>query len=299
MLNKYTLEYMVAASIAIIMGMTALARLSHLHMQDDPGASSASINAGEAGASASSTASLSSSALQVSRDDVVHVSMSDGREIDVQSKLYARRIFVYFSVVMACVNLSMGLYSVSWQPIMVNSFGATGQTLGVIYEIISVVAVIPPLLVAYLSRHIQDRHILLIGIVAKLVGVACFLPLFGPVREWQVVLGFIIIIKASIFFFTSSMSLFTKLLGDMHSGAMLGVLSSVSALGPALAQIFFADYMLQHFGTLRFGIFGLPVVFALCLVLWPWFWTRLDPTREFTRRLLDGYSALHSHDNIH
>lgn len=83
---------------------------------------------------------------------------------------------------------------VAFQPIMVMN-GATGHDLGVIYELISVLAIVPPLLVAYLSKRLMDRTILLIGLVLKALGILLFLPIFGPVRTWCVVLGFILVIK--------------------------------------------------------------------------------------------------------
>jgi hypothetical protein len=263
--NKYTLDYLLATCVLSIIASIAMVRLgrlpgqqhAHSHSSDSSGEMSERepLNGSESGTTALTA--------QHEFSDHIHVSLTDGREFDVNPDRYRRRTFIYFSIIMACVNISMGLYSVSWMPIMVNVFEAGGQKLGIIFEIISVFAVIPPLLVAYLSRRMQDRHILLIGIIAKLVGIMCFLPIFGRVREWQVFAGYIIIIKASIFFFNASMSLFTKLLGGMTSGILLGVLSSVSALGPAVAQIFFADIMLARFGSFSFGIFGLPVLVAL------------------------------------
>jgi hypothetical protein len=129
---------------------------------------------------------------------------------------------------------------------------------------------------------------------AKLVGVAFFLPIFGlPIPQWQVVTGFVICIKASIFFFTSSMSLFTKLLGGgMLSGAWLGILSSLSALGPAVAQLFFASHAFKSFGSWGYGVYGLPALVAMGMVLWPWYWMRLDSDREFNRRVVEGYAAI-------
>lgn len=86
---------------------------------------------------------------------------------------------------------------VSFQPIML-MLGATGHDLGIIYEIISVLAIVPPLLVAYLSKRLMDRQILLIGLVLKVVGILLFLPILpGPVRGWCVVTGFILVIKGA------------------------------------------------------------------------------------------------------
>jgi uncharacterized membrane protein YgcG len=182
---------------------------------------------------------------------------------------------------------------VSFQPILVERYGATGRDLGLIYEVISVTAIVPPLLVAYLSKRLMDRQILLLGLVAKIAGISLFLPLLpGPVRAWSVVAGYVLLIKASIFFFTAAMSLFTKLLGRgrLLSGTLIGLLSSVSAVGPAAAQLFFADRMVGAFGGWGFGVFVAPVLVATGLVCWPRAWARLDASREFNQALLDGYA---------
>jgi hypothetical protein len=227
-------------------------------------------------------------------DRVVHVTMDDGNVFDVHVESYRWHIFTFFCAIMTLVNLSMGLYMINFQPIMVYFYHADGQTLGICFMIISVLAIVPPLLVAYLSKYLKDRHIMLIGMFAKLVGITFFLPIFGrPVARWQVVAGFVLCIKASVFFFTAAMSLFTKLLGGgMLSGAWLGVLSSLSALGPAIAQLLFAHLALESFGGWTYGVYGVPAVLALCMVAFPWYWKRLDSDREFTRRLVEGYAAL-------
>lgn len=68
---------------------------------------------------------------------------------------------------------------VAFQPIMVMKC-ATAHDLGVIYEIISVLAVVPSLLVACLSKRMMDRRIFLTGMVLKAVGIPLFLPIFLP-----------------------------------------------------------------------------------------------------------------------
>lgn len=281
--NRFTVDYAIAGAIAIAMGVIAITLLGDVpHEEEDDkrngnGHPPEGIHYNQQG------------------HEVLHVHLPHGGDYDVDTDSYRNRIFLYFCFIMLNVNLAMGLYMVSFQPIMVHRFGADGQKLGVIFEIIAVTAIIPPLLVAYLSRRLKDRDLLLIGLAAKLLGVALFLPIFGAVREWQVIAGFVLMIKASIFFFTSSMSLFTKLLGRMSSGLLLGFLSSMSALGPAVAQLAFADYILQLFGTFSYGLFALPVVCATMLVVAPWFWTRLDPDREFNQALHSEFDRVHPH----
>lgn len=184
------------------------------------------------------------------------------------------------------VNLSAGLFMTSFQPILVNVFHTSDSKLGVIFMVVAVFAVLPPLLVALLSRYLMDRQILLIGLTSKLIGMMLYLPIFGAVREWQVIAGFILIIKASIFFSTASMSLFTKVLGPMSTSSLLGVLASASNIGPAVAQIALADHIVSWFGSFGYAAFAIPAILSFAFILYPKYWKRLNPGREFTRLLM-------------
>lgn len=184
------------------------------------------------------------------------------------------------------VNVSAGLYMTAFQPVLVNVFNTSDAKLGLIFELIAVLAILPPLLVALLSRWLMDRQIVIIGLMSKLIGMVLFLPLFGEVREWQVIVGFMLIIKASIFFSTASMSLFTKLLGSMSSSSLIGLLASGSNVGPAVAQILLADHIVKLFGSFSFGLFSIPAIVSLGFIVHPLWWKRLDPRREFNQLLL-------------
>lgn len=189
---------------------------------------------------------------------------------------------VRLTVIMLGVNLSAGFYMTAFQPILVNVFHTSDAKLGAIFELIAIFAIVPPLLVALLSKYLMDRQILIIGLVVKLLGMSLFLPLFGAVQEWQVITGFLLIIKASIFFSTAGMSLFTKLLGSMSTSTLLGLLASGSSIGPAVAQIVFSRHIVETFGSLWFGIFSVPAVITMGAILWPSRWRKLDPSGEFT-----------------
>lgn len=214
-------------------------------------------------------------------DVVIH--RLDGRDSTVNLDEYRNAVFRYFCFIMLGVNISAGIYMTAFQPVLINVFNTSDAKLGVIFEMIAVFAVLPPLLVALLSRHLMDRHILLIGLTSKIFGMLLFLPLFGPVREWQVIVGFLLIVKASIFFSTASMSLFTKLLGSMTTSSLIGLLASGSSVGPALAQILLSKHIVELFGGYWFGLFAVPAVISMGAIALPKFWKRLDPSLEFTR----------------
>lgn len=179
--------------------------------------------------------------------------------------------------------MSAGFYMTAFQPVLVNVFHMSDANFGLIYMVIAIFAVIPPLLVAVLSRYLMDRQILIIGLLAKLIGMALYLPLWGHTSEAQVIIGFLLIIKASIFFSTASMSLFTKILGPMSTSYLLGLLASSAAVGPAIAQILLSNKIINWFDSYLFGLFALPAVASLIAIIWPSSWRRLDPSCEYTR----------------
>lgn len=226
-----------------------------------------------------------------SNDIVVPVRLSDGTQSFVDTRAYKRRTLFAFSCIILFARTTMALFDLSFQPILVNHFGVTGQGMGYIFGTISLFGLIPPLVVTAVSTILEDRQIMLSGFLLKLVGVLLFLPLFGPVQKWQVVAGYVLLVKASIFVYTASMSLFTRLLGEMSNGTLLGILSSIQALGYCVVQFTFGMRTLQLFGTFRIAIAGIPIFFGVLTMLSPIFWKQLDPEREFVHVLLREYDV--------
>mmetsp|Transcript_3766 Transcript_3766/g.11227 ORF Transcript_3766/g.11227 Transcript_3766/m.11227 type:complete len:559 (-) Transcript_3766:1753-3429(-) len=217
----------------------------------------------------------------------------DESENSVDVDNFRLSVFRFFCIVMFFINFSAGFFQVGFQPILVDIFHFTDSQIGIVFEIIGILAVIPPILVAILSEFLQDRHIMLFGIVLKLIGMALysFPAAGGNPPSWRVILGFILIVKASICFFTSAVSLFSKIIGPVGGGALIGTLSSLSAAGPALAQLLAMRVLLAWFGKPQFMLFMLGTVVGLGFVLYPWFWTRLDDERPWLQNLHQAVSA--------
>jgi len=66
---------------------------------------------------------------------------------------------------------------------------------------------------------------------------------------------------------------------------MIGILSSVSAVGPAIAQLLALRLVLTIYGTYWYFLFTIPAVLGFFLVAHPWFYSTLDPNREFIKQL--------------
>lgn len=206
-------------------------------------------------------------------------------KLSVRLSWHRPRCFALLSpraVLLLSVQLSAEFFQTAFEPAMVNVFHATDTQMGLLIDLTAILALIPPLLVSFLSRHLKDRALLLIGLLLKLLGMLLYLPLpFSSttgMRQWQIVVGYLLIIKASIFFTTASMSLFSKTLGPaMSSHSLLGLLAAAQSLGPAVAQLLFASSVIAMFGSPHFAVLALPVVFAVAVIVWPNTWTWLDP----------------------
>eukprot|EP00178_Gracilaria_changii_P013555 TRINITY_DN38285_c0_g1_i1.p1 TRINITY_DN38285_c0_g1~~TRINITY_DN38285_c0_g1_i1.p1 ORF type:complete len:493 (+),score=63.94 TRINITY_DN38285_c0_g1_i1:94-1479(+) len=185
------------------------------------------------------------------------------------------RKFTYFCTLTLLMQSTMALVRVSFQPILIGVFGADDEQVGKMYTIIGALAFVPPLAVAVLSRVLTDRTILVIGMVLKLGGALMCLPLFGDVRQWQLVVGFTLCIKASNFFQTAAFSAFTKSMGGKKPAKQMGYYWSVCSVGPAVIQFCFASGLVKLFGSWSFGMCALPVLGGFVLVFHPWGWRLL------------------------
>lgn len=268
-LNMYTVNYFVGAVLSWVIAIISWNRL--------PKFSSPSIwrNPTEPSARGVAPASTGPSFVRV-------VTARGTFDSVVNTKLYQRWTFLYFLVLMFSVDLCNALIFVGFQPILINHFHVDAKQLGYIYLIILLIALIPPVILAYISRVLEDRQIMMVGLVIKLFGVLFLVPIFGDtIHRWQAIVGSILIMKSSRFFYACSISLYSKLLGPLSNGTLLGMLGSITQIGPAVVQIFFAKFSVGIFGTYRYALLGLPLVFSILLMVWQW--DRLDPDREFIR----------------
>jgi len=217
--------------------------------------------------------------------EYVRVNTMVGGERHVHTRRWATRIFVFFCICMFGVNFSMGFVQLAFQPVMVEFFDAGPGELETIFTIISVLALIPPLMVFGFAKYgIQDRYIMVFGLMFKIGGVLCFsCPFTGHVSKLQVIIGFICVIKASIFFFTSIMSLFSKILGPYASGGMFGTIGAMSAIGPAIATGVSGPLINKTFDTWYFPLLGIPAIVASILLLI--MFKRLNPERDFVKQI--------------
>lgn len=189
---------------------------------------------------------------------------------------YWRR-FKFFALLIMLMNLTYALVLAVFQPALVQTFHATDRHLANVYVLMGTLSLLPPILTAAMSKRMSDRQIILLGIVLKIIGALQFVPVFGAVREWQVIVGMILVVKATTFFTAAAMSAFTKVLGPLCTPASIGQLCAMANSVPAFVQLAFAANIVQVFESGWSAVFVLPAVLALFLVLSPSGWELLDP----------------------
>lgn len=201
----------------------------------------------------------------------ISIVIRNGERID--KKKYSLSRFVFFTCIILFTRFTFETILCIFQPVLIGYFRSTDREMGVIYLVIGVVSLVPPIVVAYLSTcAVSDREILTFGILLKLAGALMFLPLplFGTtMHRWQPILGYIMVIKASSFVTTSTISLFTKVMGPLSSTKTLGYLWSASNFLPAVVQLLFPKQIVATFSSWAFSIFVIPTAVAACMVVSP------------------------------
>lgn len=229
---------------------------------------------------------LSPTELGYTRIIAMDTADSNSNRPEIDLKKYRNIRIAYFTVVILLTRLSLYIYLSIFQPIMIGHFKFNSRDMGFTYIVIGVLSLIPPIIIACLSKILSDRYILLCGLLIKILGAAIFLPLFGPVQKWQPVTGYILVVKATVFCSTAAISLFTKILGPLCSAKTIGNLWGMSSLAPALIQLVFSSEIVSMFSTWNFAVFVLPALLALSIVIIPSGWNILDESSQETKSVL-------------
>lgn len=175
---------------------------------------------------------------------------------------------LFFSTLMLSVRLILMVIIVLFQPILVHRYGANDESIGNIYLIVSVIGLLPPLMVALLSRFLDDYTIFVIGLILKAAGVVLYLPPFTWLNKWQVIIGFLLTTKASTFCTTSLISLYTKI---FHSSpTQMGYMWTLSNIIPVVIQVGMADSLVGFYAEWKFMFFLLPILLSFGLVASPY-----------------------------
>lgn len=215
-------------------------------------------------------------------DDIESEELSNCEEIVLSpsAKKFVRSRIIFFCILAFVVRGCGGVYQVVFQPVMVNVFKTSDAELGRIFVMIAMVAVIPPVIVMIMTKFLNDPQILLFGICLKLFGMILFLPIFGEISKVQIIVGYAITVKATLFFTTICVSVFSKVVGRYYNHSYVGYLWTCTMLGPAVAQGIVSRWIVSMYGSHSFGLFALPTVVALFVILSPKFRCYIDASLQ-------------------
>lgn len=199
----------------------------------------------------------------------------------------ARRYVIFFCSISFLVRASSGIYIVAFQPILVDIFLASDATVAKISLVCSLCLFLSPLLAGILSKILDDRTLIVIGLSAQLLGMTLFLPILGTISQTQVVIGFIFIVQATLFFTTTSISLFTKLMGPVFNHTYVSYIWTSAMFGTAIAQVSLLNWIVSMFKSWSFMLYSLPTAAVIILVVTPQVWTYLSPPRAKEDEIFD------------
>lgn len=209
-----------------------------------------------------------------------------GRIKRVSISGYRTTRFVFFAIFLFGVRLSTMVLSNAFQPILIDIFGVSEVELGQAYLVVALVAVIPPVLVAMLSGRFSDRTIIVIGLSLKILGMAFFMPILGS-SKWRVLVGNVLLLKASMFLVPASFSLFTKVMGSLNTGVTsLAWVWSIASIGPAVVQLVLGKQLVDWYGSWKYIVFAVPCLTSAATVFSPVGWAWMDHRSEVARAVV-------------
>eukprot|EP01064_Diplonema_japonicum_P032328 TRINITY_DN6041_c0_g1_i1.p1 TRINITY_DN6041_c0_g1~~TRINITY_DN6041_c0_g1_i1.p1 ORF type:complete len:484 (+),score=62.06 TRINITY_DN6041_c0_g1_i1:54-1505(+) len=211
---------------------------------------------------------------------VTYVDGRTGESYVTTPEKFVKKQSLFFWLVVALVNFSSGFYSVTFQPILVNDLGFGNSGVSNIFIITTAASLIPAVTAIPLTKIFSDRTIMISGLLLKLIGMLLYS--FPPINQYRIIIGFVFIQKATFFFFTCLISLFTKTLRH-RCGQPLGYLLSITALTNLIASVVGGTFVNDLTGTYYMPLLSLPVCFAILLLGFPF--AELDPKSAIVEKI--------------
>lgn len=190
--------------------------------------------------------------------------------------LPSRRFQPDFAALATCLLINLVFRGIAAEletvtvPLMMEIYDLTFSRASYYVTLVGLVGLCIYFSITPLTRLVSDRKLVITGMVLALVG--CF-PLALPFLSESISLSFFVVaitIMWSVAFplgQTAALSLFSKLLAGLSVGGLMGVFSSVGAVGRIVFELF-AVMMWSHFGyTAMFASMFLYQLLALALTI--------------------------------
>uniref|UniRef100_A0A7S1NCL5 Major facilitator superfamily (MFS) profile domain-containing protein n=1 Tax=Eutreptiella gymnastica TaxID=73025 RepID=A0A7S1NCL5_9EUGL len=217
---------------------------------------------------------------------LIYVDLGNGGHQPVDSRMYANSMLCIFSLVCLLHQMSCGFFFVCNMPVLAKHFQLQGDAIQDAKLFQDLLPMPAPLLVAYLSKHMQDRTLLVIGFCISGIGMAIFaLPPTDHVL--RPIFGLMLINWSQAFFYTTMFSLFSKIMGPMSTGYRLALMASAAGLGTSIGT--FVSSAAEYYGTFTFCLGVVPSALAMVIMAGPWFYPYLQPDHPVTRTILEHW----------
>lgn len=260
--NRYTLVYLTGAALtAVVIAVT------HLFFLEHPNDKSAGLGAPSAGELAMSLAE------------------ERWQRLPEEDRACYRRVQTYFALLFCMDGISQGMMSVSIYPILGDVYDLSAQRMSLITMVLSFIALLPPAMAAVLSKWLADKEIMTLGLILKSIGViVTLIPTseYSNMGQWLFVIGYVFVVKASLFFLMSGTSNLTKQLGDQANPQNMSYNVASRNFGNFLGMLIAGPFILSWYHTWAWLVVAVPVAVAWVLLVTPYFWLRLDPLEPGT-----------------
>eukprot|EP01065_Artemidia_motanka_P030105 TRINITY_DN36118_c0_g1_i1.p1 TRINITY_DN36118_c0_g1~~TRINITY_DN36118_c0_g1_i1.p1 ORF type:complete len:506 (+),score=180.42 TRINITY_DN36118_c0_g1_i1:125-1642(+) len=214
-------------------------------------------------------------------DTVVRATLEDGTEYVTTPRKFQRSVLAFFCALVFFGSFVSNYFMVAIQPLLVNDLGYSDTAVANIFLISMAASVIPPVAIVPMSKCLSDKQIMVVGAVLKLAGgVLMAVP---PLSSWRLVLGYVLVAKSTFFYFSCTISLFSKLLGKRVLGSAFGVLLSAVAAANAAATIGATLSVGPASGTWWLMPAAAPAAVSLLLLFVPW--VPLDPAHPIVAKV--------------
>jgi MFS family permease len=255
--NRYTLVYLVGAALTtVVTGVTAACFLEY---PNDKAGGTGHKSAG---------------------DLAMSIAEERWRRLSEEERGYYRRVQAYFALLFTMDGISQGMMSVAIYPVLGDVYNLTADQMSLITMVLSTIALLPPAIAAVLSKWLADRDLMALGLALKSLGVMFTLfPAGGNtlLGRWLFIIGYVFVVKASLFFLMSGTSNLTKQLGDQANPQNMSYNVMSRNFGNFLGMLVAGPFILTWYHTWAWLVISFPLSLAWLLLLYPYFWQRMDP----------------------
>lgn len=255
--NRYTLVYITGAVLTAI--VTAVTVIYFLEFPNDKAGGLGGKSAG---------------------DLAMALAEERWRRLSEEDRGYYRRVQAYFALLFCMDGISQGMMSVAIYPVLGDIYDLTADQMSLITMVLSTVALLPPAIAAVLSKWLADRDLMVLGLALKSAGVTFTLMPDGGntyTGRWLFIIGYVLVVKASLFFLMSGTSNLTKQLGDQANPQNMSYNVMSRNFGNFLGMLIAGPFVLTWYHTWAWLVISFPLGVAWVLLCYPYFWSRFDP----------------------